>query len=652
MKNQLLGFIFTFISLMGLAQAPHMMNYQAVVRDNSGQPLAGGTPVKLRFTIHDQNVGGTAVFQEVQPLSVNSLGMVITQIGSIAHLDTVNWGNGPKYLEVEIDVNNSGSYVVMGTSQLISVPYALYAANSATGPTGPTGGQGPTGVSGASGATGPTGTGSTGPTGSGGGATGATGPTGAKGSTGANGPTGTNGATGPTGANGATGNTGVGSTGPTGSGGGATGATGPTGAIGSTGANGPTGTNGVTGATGPTGTKGATGTNGNTGPTGAANASGTLDYVARFTPNGTSLGNSIMYDNGTQVGVGIVPAYSTTKLEVNGTIYGYTDIVAVQHHSTGNGSASIPGYAFNLGGGGTGSGALGLFSPDGTSLGFVTNSAQQAVINQNGQMGIGITPAYPSTKLEVDGVIYGYTDIVAVQHHSTGNGSASAPGYAFNLGGGGTGTNGLGMFSSDGSSLGLVTNSAEQMHISTAGDVGIGTASPGAKLEINGQVKITGGVPGSGKVLTSDGVGLGSWQSISGTTKIATSTSSSTLVLTTSIANYPGGSVTITVPGAGTLIVEADAWMKLDHTTGTNDLLVLNIGTTATDQGTAFSQMHWSIPSAMPTTPLSDYSFMVRGVFTITTAGTYTYYLNGYMSSGASTDEFWYDTMTATFYGN
>ena len=567
MKKQLLGFIFTFISLMGLAQAPHMMNYQAVVRDNSGQPLAGGTPVKLRFTIHDQNVGGTAVFQEVQPLSVNSLGMVITQIGSIAHLDTVNWGNGPKYLEVEIDVNNSGSYVVMGTSQLISVPYALYAANSATGPTGPTGGQGPTGVSGASGATGPTGTGSTGPTGSGGGATGATGPTGAKGSTGANGPTGTNGATGPTGANGATGNTGVGSTGPTGSGGGATGATGPTGAIGSTGANGPTGTNGVTGATGPTGAKGATGTNGNTGPTGAANASGTLDYVARFTPNGTSLGNSIMYDNGTQVGVGIVPAYSTTKLEVNGTIYGYTDIVAVQHHSTGNGSAS-------------------------------------------------------------------------------------APGYAFNLGGGGTGTNGLGMFSSDGSSLGLVTNSAEQMHISTAGDVGIGTASPGAKLEINGQVKITGGVPGSGKVLTSDGVGLGSWQSISGTTKIATSTSSSTLVLTTSIANYPGGSVTITVPGAGTLIVEADAWMKLDHTTGTNDLLVLNIGTTATDQGTAFSQMHWSIPSAMPTTPLSDYSFMVRGVFTITTAGTYTYYLNGYMSSGASTDEFWYDTMTATFYGN
>ena len=601
MKKQLLGFIFTFISLMGLAQAPHMMNYQAVVRDNSGQPLAGGTPVKLRFTIHDQNVGGTAVFQEVQPLSVNSLGMVITQIGSIAHLDTVNWGNGPKYLEVEIDVNNSGSYVVMGTSQLISVPYALYAANSATGPTGPTGGQGPTG---------------------------------------------------PTGANGATGNTGVGSTGPTGSGGGATGATGPTGAIGSTGANGPTGTNGVTGATGPTGAKGATGTNGNTGPTGAANASGTLDYVARFTPNGTSLGNSIIYDNGTQVGVGIVPAYSTTKLEVNGTIYGYTDIVAVQHHSTGNGSASIPGYAFNLGGGGTGSGALGLFSPDGTSLGFVTNSAQQAVINQSGQMGIGLTPAYPSTKLEVNGTIYGYTDIVAVQHHSTGNGSASAPGYAFNLGGGGTGTNGLGMFSSDGSSLGLVTNSAEQMHISTAGDVGIGTASPGAKLEINGQVKITGGVPGSGKVLTSDGVGLGSWQSISGTTKIATSTSSSTLVLTTSIANYPGGSVTITVPGAGTLIVEADAWMKLDHTTGTNDLLVLNIGTTATDQGTAFSQMHWSIPSAMPTTPLSDYSFMVRGVFTITTAGTYTYYLNGYMSSGASTDEFWYDTMTATFYGN
>ena len=49
-----------------------------------------------------------------------------------------------------------------------------------------------------------------------------------------------------------------------------------------------------------------------------------------------------------------------------------------------------------------------------------------------------------------------------------------------------------------------------------AQNVGIGTTTPSSKLEVSGQVKITGGSPGAGKVLTSDGVGLGSWQSSSG----------------------------------------------------------------------------------------------------------------------------------------
>ncbi|MFZ5552999.1 MAG: tail fiber domain-containing protein, partial [Bacteroidota bacterium] len=49
----------------------------------------------------------------------------------------------------------------------------------------------------------------------------------------------------------------------------------------------------------------------------------------------------------------------------------------------------------------------------------------------------------------------------------------------------------------------------------TTGNVGIGTSTPGAKLEVNGQVKITGGIPGAGKVLTSDATGLATWQALS-----------------------------------------------------------------------------------------------------------------------------------------
>lgn len=53
----------------------------------------------------------------------------------------------------------------------------------------------------------------------------------------------------------------------------------------------------------------------------------------------------------------------------------------------------------------------------------------------------------------------------------------------------------------------------ESMRITAGGNVGIGTVAPAAKLEINGQIKITGGGPGAGKVLTSDVSGLASWQS-------------------------------------------------------------------------------------------------------------------------------------------
>jgi hypothetical protein len=53
----------------------------------------------------------------------------------------------------------------------------------------------------------------------------------------------------------------------------------------------------------------------------------------------------------------------------------------------------------------------------------------------------------------------------------------------------------------------------DRLHIMASGNVGIGTTAPGSALEVVGQVKITGGVPGAGKVLTSDAAGLASWTS-------------------------------------------------------------------------------------------------------------------------------------------
>ena len=63
-----------------------------------------------------------------------------------------------------------------------------------------------------------------------------------------------------------------------------------------------------------------------------------------------------------------------------------------------------------------------------------------------------------------------------------------------------------------------VVDPVERMRIQGTGEVGIGTSTPGAKLEVAGQVKITGGVPGAGKVLTSDATGLATWTTPSGGT--------------------------------------------------------------------------------------------------------------------------------------
>lgn len=179
-----------------IAQAPALMNYQAVVRNASGNAVAS-TAVAMRFTIHDGSSTGTTVYQETTTKTTNQFGLVTHQVGGgtvvAGTVAGIAWGSGAKYLEVEVDVAGGTNYVSMGNSQLVSVPYALYAANGPAGATGATGATGLTGATGATGNTGATGAGIAGPTGNTG-ATGATGPGG-----GVTGPTGPTGATGPAG---------------------------------------------------------------------------------------------------------------------------------------------------------------------------------------------------------------------------------------------------------------------------------------------------------------------------------------------------------------------------------------------------------------------------------------------------------------------
>jgi uncharacterized protein (TIGR02145 family) len=113
-------------SVMLSAQAPALIPYQAVARDAAGQPLASTTLI-ARFTIQNGSANGTVVWQELQTVSTNSLGLFSSQLGSTVPLSNVNWSNGAKFMQVELDTG-SGFFEV-GTQQMLSVPYALHAGS-------------------------------------------------------------------------------------------------------------------------------------------------------------------------------------------------------------------------------------------------------------------------------------------------------------------------------------------------------------------------------------------------------------------------------------------------------------------------------------------------------------------------------------------
>ena len=132
--------------------APPGIPYQAEVRNENGEVLAN-TNVNIRFTLHEQAANGTVSYQETHALTTNELGLFAATIGAgTATQGTfagINWAQTTKFLQVEVDAGNG--YITMGNQQLMSVPYALYAANSQPGPQGPAGPQGSVGPQGPAG---------------------------------------------------------------------------------------------------------------------------------------------------------------------------------------------------------------------------------------------------------------------------------------------------------------------------------------------------------------------------------------------------------------------------------------------------------------------------------------------------------------------
>ena len=160
------------------AQVPGKMSYQAVIR-NSSNTLVASQQVGMRISILQGSATGAAVYVETQTPTTNDNGLVSIEIGGGTVVSgtfaAINWANGPYFIKTETDATGGSNYSITGISQLLSVPYALYAETSGSSIPGPQGPAGPQGATGATGPQGPIGlTGATGPQGP----TGATGPQG------------------------------------------------------------------------------------------------------------------------------------------------------------------------------------------------------------------------------------------------------------------------------------------------------------------------------------------------------------------------------------------------------------------------------------------------------------------------------------------
>ncbi len=378
----LLAFFALFSVAQLLAQAPAKFNYQGIARDASGNAIAS-QPIGLKISILDGNAAGPVVFSETHTPTTNGSGLFVVTIGAgtlvSGDITTIAWGVGGKYIKIEMDPAGGAAYTNLGTTELLSVPYAMY-ANSGVGAPGPQGPQGPAGATGAAGATGPAG------------------PQGPAGPTGAAGPQGPIGLTGPAGA-----------TGPAGP-------AGPTGAQGPQGPAGPTYTAGsgisiaanVISATDNSASNelqtlsiagnNLTISNGNTVTLpagGGGGLSGTTNYLVKFTGANTG-GNSSLYELNNKIGLGLLTP--TAKLDV---LAGNADSIGIKVTST---------YAAQIGNGiimadYTGAADLNHFGIVGTSIPSLAGENGVGV-NGNGAF-CGVSGAAYSTSVAAGSVTIG-----------------------------------------------------------------------------------------------------------------------------------------------------------------------------------------------------------------------------------------------------
>ncbi len=137
MKKSLQIFALLFCIIIS-AQAPEKFSYQAVIR-NASNTVITNAPVGIKISILKTSNTGTVVYSESQTANTNSNGLISLQIGDgsviSGSIATIDWSADSYFIKTEVDPSGGSSYTVVGTSQLLSVPYAMFAKTSGNGST-------------------------------------------------------------------------------------------------------------------------------------------------------------------------------------------------------------------------------------------------------------------------------------------------------------------------------------------------------------------------------------------------------------------------------------------------------------------------------------------------------------------------------------
>ena len=139
MKNYIV-LILLFCAGLSFAQSDQGFNYQAVVQNSDGEIIKDDF-VSLRFWILKGNSNGDVLYRESHSAVYTGVeGILSLQIGTgssdVGDFESIDWSADKHFIRVDLDENNGNDYTQMGITQLMAVPYAMYAFNAGGGASG------------------------------------------------------------------------------------------------------------------------------------------------------------------------------------------------------------------------------------------------------------------------------------------------------------------------------------------------------------------------------------------------------------------------------------------------------------------------------------------------------------------------------------